>query len=306
RDVSDAIDAAQRDVNYAKRDFDAAFGSANDAIESARRDVRSLQHQIDDMYDTIRDYKRAPWYEFWKKAEIAGLYVAVGALEASKAIADGVLQAAEGVLTSANFIAKKTAFDGAQTALRAARKTGRDALDVAQKAVEVADTTSQGTLNLAIETLKTTRDGVEWGILQGAKEALRAYKDANDAAFRAATQALIDLVKCAENLAYESAKIALKGARAATVTLDAARAALEWVADHALEAFDIRVVHLSGSLRGMVGAGGSMAKPFKAHIQGVVSGQPFNLDAEFDPRRTADFITFIFHDLWDRIKAEIL
>ena len=97
-------------------------------------------------------------------------------------------------------------------------------------------------------------------------------------------------------------------ARAATVTLDAAKAALEfarevgeealdigkWVVDHGPTVFDIRVVHLSGSLRGMVGAGGSLAKPFTAHIEGILASQPFTLDGEFDPSKTADFITYIF------------
>ncbi|TBU39054.1 hypothetical protein BD309DRAFT_970509 [Dichomitus squalens] len=321
RDVSDAIDAAQRDVNYAKRDFDAAFGSANDAIESARQDVRSLRKQINDLYGTIYDYERAPWYEFWKKAAIAGLYVAVGALEASKAIADGVLQAAEAVLTSVNFVAKETAFKGAQAALVAAKETSKAALDMTKKAVDVADTTSQAALSAANEALEITKQGVAWGILQGAKNALQAYKVANDAAFRAVTQVLVDLVNCAENAVFQAAKAGLDAARAATVTLDASRAALDlaqrvgeealkigqWVADHALEAFDIRVVHLSGSLREMVGASGSMAKPFTARIEGVVvAGQPLTLHAEFDPRKTADFITFIFRALWDNIKAEVV
>lgn len=310
REMNDAIDAAQRDVDAAERAFDAAFGSAHDAIETARRDVQSLQNQINDLYDTIHDYERAPWYEFWKKAAIAGLYVAVGAVEASKAIADGILQAAEAVLTSADYVAKETAFNTAKGALEAARATGQAALDTANGALELADKASQATLDLAEETLDATKQGVEWGILQGAKEALQVYKDANDAIFRAATQALVDLMQCAEYVAYRTAKAALDVARAATVTLDAARAALEfarevgeealtigeWVADHVLTAFDIRAVHLSGSLRGMVGAGGSMAKPFTARIEGVVASQPFTLDGEFDPSKTADFITYIFKE----------
>ncbi|KAK7690711.1 hypothetical protein QCA50_005810 [Cerrena zonata] len=317
REMNDAIDAAQRALDYAKRDFDAAFGSAHDAIESARRDVQSLQNQIDDIYGTIHDYQNAPWYEFWKKAALAGLYTAVGVLEASKAIADGVLQAAEAVLTSANYVAKETAFNGAKAALELARTTGQGSLDAANAALDLADTTSKGVLDAANGVLEATKQGVEWGVLQGAKEALSAYEVANEAVFRAATQALVDLMQCAEFLAYQAAKAALDVARAASVTLDAARGALEvartvgaealtigkWVADHALEAFDIRQVHLSGSLRGMVGAGGSMAKPFTAHIEGVVASQHFSLDGKFDPSQTADFITYIFKDLWNKIKG---
>ncbi|KAG8679440.1 hypothetical protein FRC11_003734, partial [Ceratobasidium sp. 423] len=165
-------------------------------------------------------------------------------------------------------------------------------------------------LDAANATLEATKEGVQWGVLQGAKEALQLYKDANDAAFYAATQALVDLIKCAEYLAYQTAKAAPDVARAATVTLDAARAALEvarqvgdqalvigqWVVDHVLEAFDIRVVHLSGSLRGMVGACCSMAKPFTAHIEGVAAGNSFSFDGEFGPSKTADFITYIFKE----------
>ncbi|CUA71097.1 ABC transporter G family member 18 [Rhizoctonia solani] len=316
RKMDNDIDAAQRDVDRAERDFDAAFGSANAAIESARRKVQSLQNQINDVYGTIRDYENAPWYQFWKKAAIAGLYVAVGALEASKEIADGVLRAAEAVLTSTDFVTKQTAFNAAKGALDTAEKIGQAGLDMAKGALTAADKASQLALDIANKTLEATKDGVDWGVLQGAKDALQVYKDANDAAFHAATQALVDLVKSAEYLAYQTAKAGLDAARAASVSLDAVKAALklaqevgdealkisQWVADHVLEAFDIRVVHLSGSLRGMVGAGGSMAKPFTAHIEGVVASHPFSLDGEFNPDKTADFITFIFKDLWNEIK----
>ena len=308
RALNDAVDAAQRDVDSAERDFNAAFGSAHDAIESARREVDSLQNQINDLLGTIHEYEDAPWYHFWKKAAIAGLYVAVGTLEASKLIADGVLVAAEAVLTSANFIARETAFNAAKAALVVARKTGEAALSIAEEALVVADKTSQLALDAVNETLKLAKEGVEWGILQGAKEALELYKHANDAVFRAATQALVDLIKCAEWLAYQVASTALDVARAATVSLDAARAALDvvrrvgeealkiaqWVVDHLFEAFDIRVVRLSGSLRGMIGIDGSMAKPFTAHVEGVIAGHSFTLEGEFHPGKTADFITLIF------------
>ncbi|CAE6440418.1 unnamed protein product, partial [Rhizoctonia solani] len=319
RDMHNAVDAAQRDVDRAERDFDASFGSADAAIESARQNLQSIQNRINDVYGTIHDYESAPWYEFWKKAALAGLYASVGALEASKAVADGALRAAEAVLTSTDFVAKQTALNAAKAALIAAKATGQAGLDAAKGALTAADRASQATLDAANETLQATKNGVKWGILQGAKEALQAYKDANYAAFRAATQALVDLMKCAEYLAYQAAKAALDVARAARVTLDAAKGALklaqdvgdealkigQWVLDHALEAFDIRVVHLSGSLRGMVGAGGSMAKPFTAHIEGVVASRPFTLEGEFNPDKTADFITFIFKDLWNEIKKAV-
>ena len=44
----------------------------------------------------------------------------------------------------------------------------------------------------------------------------------------------------------------------------------------------------------MVEPDGSMAKLSAAHIEGVLAGRPFTLDGEFDPSKTAEFITFIF------------
>ena len=310
RDVNDAINQAQRVFDDAKRAFHEAFGSAHYAIENARREVQSLQNQVNDLYHTIREYEDAPFHEFWKKAQIPALYIAVGALETSKAIADGVLQAAHVVLTSASFIAKETTFKTAQRALDAARSTGQTALDIAQGSLQTADGVSKGVLDAAKMTLEGVKNGVEWGALQGAKEALWVYKDANEAIFRAATQALVDLPTCAEFFAYQAAKTALDIARAATVALDGAKEVLglvrvveeealtigKWVADHAVGLFDIRVVHLSGSLRGMVGAGGKMSKPFTAHIEGVLLDGAFTLDGEYDPGKTADFITYIFKE----------
>lgn len=308
RAMNDAIDAAQRDVDIAERDFSAAFGPA---IESARRDVQSLQNQINNIVAIIRGYYvRAPPWEFWKKFAIIHLVSALAALEASKAIADGILVAAEGVLTSASYITRETAFTTAKAALEGARQAGQLGIDSAQAAVSLADKTSRVGLDLAYSTLEATKQGVEWGVLEGAKQALQAYKDTNDAAFHAATQALVDLIKCSEFLAYQAAKATLDVARAATVALDTANAALDlardvgeaaidvgkWVADHALEAFDIRAVHLTGSLRGMIGADGSITKPFTAHVEAVVVGTPFQLDGEFNSANTADFISFIFKE----------
>ncbi|KAF8593814.1 hypothetical protein BDV93DRAFT_529669 [Ceratobasidium sp. AG-I] len=316
RKVADDINAAQRDVDKAEREFNAAFGSANASIESARRDVQSIQNEIDGVYRTIREYEDAPGIEFWKKLAIPGLYIAIGTLEASRAVADGALQAAQAVLMSTNFLAGKAAFETAKGALIFARETGQAGLDVAIGALAAADATSQAALDLANETLEITKVGVEWGVLETAKQALQIFKDVNDKAFRAATQALVDLIKCAEYLAYKAATAALDLARSATVALDAAKAALdvaqeaigaalaigEWVVDHVLTAFDIQVVRLSGSLRGMIGAGGEMAQPFTVYIQGVIAGQPFTLRGEFNLGKVADFITMIFKYLWDEIK----
>lgn len=45
----------------------------------------------------------------------------------------------------------------------------------------------------------------------------------------------------------------------------------QWVAAHALRLVNLHVIHLSGSLRGSVGAGGKTSKPFTARIKWVIA-----------------------------------
>ncbi|KEP51319.1 hypothetical protein V565_063650 [Rhizoctonia solani 123E] len=319
RQFHDAVNGPQQDVDMAAREFEAAFGDVQAAIEQAGRYVERLQNQIDEVNASIHEYEAAPWYEFWKKAAIPGLYATLAVLQGSKAVADADLQAAKAKLTSADFIAKKAALDAATAALVLARETGQAAIDVANAALVVADQTSRATLDTVNATLEAVRAGPEWVTLQAAKEALRIYKDAHGEAFRAATQVLADLTQCAEYIAYQTAQVGLESTRATSIPIDFARAALEvarkvgddalaigqWVADHPLDAFEIRAVRLSGNLRDMVGANGSMANPFAAHIKGVVAGQPFTLDGKFDPNKTADLMTFIFKHLWDEVKKAV-
>ncbi|EUC61647.1 hypothetical protein RSOL_403880, partial [Rhizoctonia solani AG-3 Rhs1AP] len=338
RQFHDAVNGPQQDVDMAAREFEAVFGDVQAAIEQAGRYVERLQNQIDEVNASIHEYEAAPWYEFWKKAAIPGLYATLAVLQGSKAVADADLQAAKAKLTSADFIAKKAALDAATAALVLARETGQAAIDVANAALVVADQTSRATLDTVNATLEAVRAGPEWVTLQAAKEALRIYKDAHGEAFRAATQVLADLTQCAEYIAYQTAQVGLESTRATSIPIDVARAALEvarkvgddalaigqWVADHPLDAFEIRAVRLSGNLRDMVGANGSMANPFAAHIKGVVAGQPFTLDGKFDPNKTADLMTFIFkqwvilyihwyinlltvcgNSLWDEVKKAV-
>ncbi|EUC61643.1 hypothetical protein RSOL_403840 [Rhizoctonia solani AG-3 Rhs1AP] len=316
REMISNINATQRAVDIAAQDFEAAYGPAQAAIEQAYRDIQTIQNEINSVYSTIHEYENAPAIEFWKKLAIPGLYVTIGALETSKAVADGVLQVAQAVLTSTNYLALKAAYESAKAALVVVRHASQAAIDVAKAAFVAADTTSQASLDIAIAGLEVVKHGVEWAVLQGAKEALRVYQEAHGEAFRAATQALIDLTRCAEYIAYQTAQVGLEFTRAASITIDVARAALEvarkvgddaltigqWVADHPLDALEIRAVRLSGNLRDMVGADDSMANPFAAHIEGVVAGQPFTLDGEFNLGKAADFITFIFEHLWDQVK----
>jgi hypothetical protein len=66
------------------------------------------------------------------------------------------------------------------------------------------------------------------------------------------------------------------------------------IVEYGSHALDIRFVRLSGTLRGLIGVGGEVSKPLRAHVEGIILESPFTLDGEFDPRETTAFITSIF------------
>ena len=308
RDMVSAIASAQRNLDAAVNDMNARFGNAEAAIEGARRNVQSLQNQVNDMWDRIHDCEGAPWYRFDKKAELAGLYPALGALQASKAAADGVLQAATGVLQGVDYIGAKTAIAAANGALEGAKVAGAASLRAAQGTLQGVDAVTQAAVDAANLTLEGVRHGGDLIALQGAVAALEAYKRANTAAFNAAVSALQELMKSGEYIAYQAASAGLTAAKGATVGLEAAKGALELakeasdaalavgkaIVEHGTKALDIQVVHLSGTLRGIIGAEGTVSKPLHAHVEGIILENSFLLDGEFDPRKTASFITSIF------------
>ncbi|PVF91872.1 hypothetical protein CPB86DRAFT_820132, partial [Serendipita vermifera] len=303
------ISRLQCDIDNAQRDYDQAMESARQAVASSQNDrARALadgQHEVGNavqkMVADIAAAQRAvneaeadmnrrfgsAQSEVWKHGKTAGLEAAKAAVIASKAVADGVLRAAEAVLTSSQYL-------GAQAALSTAR---------ASQELIAADVVSQTALDASIATMNAVQSGSQFVALQGAKQALELYKQVNTAAY--------------QYLAYGAATSALVVAKGATSSPDAAKSALEvvreaesaalrvgeWVFSHLTEVFDIQVVRLSGSLRGTIGEDGKLSKPLTAHVEGLISGNYFTLDGDFDPLRSTDLITTIFKRIWSEVES---
>lgn len=307
-DMNKSIDAAQRQLDHAEAALSNAFGNAKRAIDKAQREVSSLQNKIDDIKRTIHDYEHAPWYQFWKKAAIAGLWIAVKTLEVSKAIASAALGVARGILTGAEYVSKEAAVETARKALGVARTTGQTVLSLSEEALRKVDKASQFAVDQAVATLDGVQKGAEFVAFQTAKEALERFKKANTAAYDKAKLAIKGLMESAEFIAFKAAQAGLEVAQNSTQVLDAAKEALslaekasqtalsilEEVTKFGAHAVNIKTIILSGTLRGILGIGGSRARPFSAVVKGYIMGSWFDIKAEFDPREPVKFITAIF------------
>ncbi|KAF8662711.1 hypothetical protein AX16_001153 [Volvariella volvacea WC 439] len=314
------MQSAEADVNKAKNDWDnnikgkerdlervrdvlnRGFSNAEHDLDNAKAKVNGLQDEIQNIKNKINDYEDAHWYEFWKKAAIPGLYIALGMVEAAKAIADGVLDACKAVLEGADYIAAKGAVTTAEGALEAVRTTGGGLLVAAEKTLEGVDKATKAIVDGAENALDGARI-VGNEAVRVAEKAIEDFKDASRAMLIAARDTVDALVKSAEYLAYLAAKGALNLAAHDTAAFDVAVAALDiakktedgilTITEEFFTAlanvFNITKIEVTADL-----AVWATSFSFDASVHGVIFGESFALELTLNLKDTSSFIHAIY------------
>ncbi|KZT52898.1 hypothetical protein CALCODRAFT_458663 [Calocera cornea HHB12733] len=313
------ITNAQNKVSSAEAKMQKDFGNAEHSIDEAQNKVNGLQNDINKCEKEISDLNHLSKFNP-KRAEVVKYGSQLAGYKVGKEAADKALDVAKAIIKGTGYVADQTAIKAAQGALDAAKSGGAITLSAAQETLKGVDTATAG----AVKAAQASVDGLgkcsEAVAFTAAEGALAGFKRANDAAFAAATKALSEITGCAEKIAFDAATAGLDAAKHASIGLDAADGALKlaedggelaldaakWAVDHAASLCDITVIHLSGSLRGILGLTGKVEKPLTAHVEGQAAGHAFSWDGTFDPRKTADFIKGVFEKLWNDIKSEAI
>lgn len=271
------------------------------AIQDAQNKVDGIQSDINSIQNSISHAK------LFSKATLEGRLLLA---KCAKEGADKALEAAKAVVRGVGYVAAETELNAAKAALKLAQDAAPAGISVAEGAVELADKMSAASVSAAEGTVKVTEKGSEFVALQGAQAALSAFKTANDDLFKMATEAINSLTSSAEYIAFHTAQGALSIAKAATSSLDGLQHALgaaqsgeelalnigKYIADRATALVDIQKIELSGSLRGMMGSKGDVAKPFTAHVEYVLAGHASTYNGHLDLRDSAAFVTEIFRE----------
>ncbi|ESK84263.1 chromosome segregation atpases-like protein, partial [Moniliophthora roreri MCA 2997] len=302
-DWDDDIEEKEKELERAKEALDRAFANAEHDIDNAQTKVNGLQEDIDDLKNTIHSYEKAHWYEFWKKAAIPGLYTALGAVEASKVAADGVLDACKAVLQGTDYIAKNAAVTLAEGALETVKTTGDDVFVAAQETLKEVDKATGEILSAAEQALEDTRFAGDRAIY-ASQHAIDAFRQASTATLRAAQDAVDGLVSCAEWLAYQAATGALDAAKhggsaelgIANTALEAAKKGGDGVLDiledffAALDSvFNIVGIEVTTDLSVL-----ARDFSFAAVVNGIIIGEHFTLQLTLDLRDVSTFIKGIY------------
>ncbi|KAH9934541.1 uncharacterized protein BXZ73DRAFT_100731 [Epithele typhae] len=319
-EASAGINSAIDSLNDAKDFLNRNFGYAVRDIENAQRKVDGIQSDIDTCQGHIDWCNGRPWWDIPAHAAVAAYYVELAGLEAARGIAWTALEVAKAVVKGAGYVAAEGAIGAAELALQGARETAKGLIDAAEAGVTTADKISEGALDVAKDTLEAVRYGGKYVVLQGARDALKLYEEANRAAFEAARKAIDTVEECFEFVTFEAAQKGLDAAKtAATTALKGLQKALDlaesvedialkvgqWLVDQMLELVDIQRIELSGSLRAIVGAGGGAKKPFTVHVKYVLMGNPGTFDGVLDLSDIVSFIVSLFNQMLDEVEGKL-
>jgi hypothetical protein len=231
------------------------------------------------------------------------------------------LKTAEGILSGAQSILSGLGYNTALSAL----KSYQDSLDLAVQASNAAIAAANSTLTLTIAaqnaaisrataTLESARNSsTEAGAVAAAKKALSDFLAASSTVIASAQSAIDRLADTAEAVAFTAATTTLNFAQNNTADLDLARHALDtvqaaaevaldvsqWMVEHVGNFFNIELVQMRGTLRGLVDLG----EPMQARVKGEVAGNALDYSLEYSVGRTGQLLKRLFERLWADLSA---
>ncbi|KAI4193575.1 MAG: hypothetical protein LQ350_008251 [Teloschistes chrysophthalmus] len=316
------IDNHIKQVNDAKNDMQRRFGNAINDLNSAQGRVNSCQSDVNNAQreydDASSAYDHCKWYEKATKLAAKGAaYTKLQGMKAGLAVANGVLDAAKAVVQGPGYSGAKAAIAFYEQDLAVARRAAEGALSAANSTLQ-ATINAQNSLvadaERALNTVQTAgKELQDTGIAQ---RALAEYQ-AVEAKILSGLQSAVDgLAQCAEKIAFDSADAALKVARANVKDVDIAKAAVEfartgtdavldagnWVVQHAFNILNIRIIEITGDLRGLCKEGTKL----QARIVGTFAEQAVELNMEFLPAKGEEMCKEVFRRLIEDVKGGVL
>ncbi len=310
RDYNSDITSAQNAVTQAERDYKNSIGSAQNALNSAQRNVNSILGEIN---STKRAISKLKWYE---KPYAAVLGTKLGGLYTAYGVATGALATAKTFLEGVKYGGSYVAFQSAQNALQVA-KTGAKytAFEGAKAGLQVAKTGAKYTaFESAKATLTAVQYGTEYTAWQAAEKTLSTAKVAGGFAINSANQAMNTIGSSAVYIALNAAKEGLKAVEngSSAVAFGSAKAALEaakagskavlglaeFIARHSGDIFDVKSMHISGSLKGL-----EKGDLFKADLKVAVLNTNYDWNIDLDIQDVASFIEKMFKKAFAEAKA---
>jgi hypothetical protein len=239
--------------------------------------------------------------------------IRLSGVQASLAIAQGVLDAAEAVVRTPGYMAAEASIGAYEQAVNAARTTANGSIDAAEETLRTTQQAQDALVAQADAALTLVRtSGAEKGVADAARAALDGFSVAEAATLGVLRTAVDAAGKGAEAVAFGAASAALNTALANTAALDAARAAVQlatqagaavvgiagWMASHARSLLDLERIEVSGDLRAACAREMSLA----ARLVGTVAGEHVDFSIAFTPGKGEDMVKAVFEWVVSEVK----
>lgn len=290
------------------------FGNAQQAVAQKQQDVQNSQNALNDCDQRLaqaeQNAKTGNWANQLKwKAEVKAIQSEQIGKKAALATAQGALSAAQSILNGLGYNAAVAALQTYKNALDESAAARDAAVAAGKQAVASTANIQQGLINSAQAALTAAQTtSVEALAAQAAQKAVQDFAATAHAATAAAQAAVNQLSQSAEGVAFAAATTALAAAKANHTGLDIANHAMQlaqsaettalgltqWMVNHAGNFVNIQLVELSGTLKGLVGAG----QPMLAHVKGLIASSPFDYTLPYTLGKTPDLIKALFEKIW--------
>ncbi|KAL8689525.1 MAG: hypothetical protein Q9218_004824 [Villophora microphyllina] len=316
-----SIQSAQSSVTSAQDNLQHKFGNVDAQIQSAQSSVQSAKadsQQAEAAVAAAQDaYNHASGFgKVSAKAELTKKQAVLASKNAALSIAQSALSAAQAIVDGPGYAAAKASLSAAQSSLRTATEAANASVKAAQDAVPgVIAAQKQLTDKAAAAVNEARTSGVEIKALQAAQASLAAFTAEKQKVLDAAKASLAALDDIPEAAAVAAAIAKLAVVEADAASLVAAKGALEiaqkaeaaapgvaaWVVKQTGHLLDIRMVTMSGTLKGVLGDGGKQ-KPMVVTVKGVIAEQDVDVTVDYTIGRTDELVKGIFGGLWKLIE----
>jgi hypothetical protein len=223
--------------------------------------------------------------------------------------AEGILSSAQSILSGLGYNTALSALKSYQESLDLAVQASNAAISAANSSLTFTITAQNAAIGRATAALESARNSsTEATAVAAANKAFSDFLAASTAVISSAQSAVDTLSETAEGVSFTAATNALNFAKNNTADLDIARHALntvqaaaevaldvsKWMVDHVGNFFNITLVQMSGTLRGLVDLG----EPMLARVKGEVAGNALDYSLQYSIGRTGDLLKRLFEKIW--------
>ncbi|KAG9028556.1 hypothetical protein FRB95_006337 [Tulasnella sp. JGI-2019a] len=318
RELEQNTNDAEKILQKATVGYNRSFGTIQTSLDTAKRQLLDYENSIQKAMSLMQDTGQSATRGFWKTSEVTAAKTSIDAQAAAKRAAEDNVKKSKAALKSSESTEMQKRISDARENLATVQKVGDANVKDAKAVLESKRAQAADELQAEKHAYAAAKTAADLKV-EAAKKSLEETRLTNQRLLKAAEKDRAKKLEgCPEHLAYKESKahlaaVQLKDKRdrdsvqvIGEVFRGAGRAYLELaeqITQIGTGALDIQSIHLSGSLRGLVGVDGRLSKPLTAQVAGTLLGVSFAKSLQYKPGKDLEFIHALSNFILAKTKA---